>query len=175
MLLMNGYLRKAQHDENNLNIEVTVEVISDFKVKKASVFNGFKRQTTKSTASKPPAARLSSPSADPRSVQTAIWQPPVWAAAFLRGRGALPRGRMRRDPVGGCGQYPGAGLARRWAAPCSGVPAKSADLCGGGGGVPRPGAGDFCRQTKVTKNWLRTCGSKNSLSLTRFGSSWLLF
>ena len=44
---MNGYLRKAQHDENNLNIEVTVEVISDFKVKKASVFNGFKRQTTK--------------------------------------------------------------------------------------------------------------------------------
>ena len=30
MLLMNGYLRKAQHDENNLNIEVTVEVISDF-------------------------------------------------------------------------------------------------------------------------------------------------
>ena len=38
---MNGYLRKAQHDENNLNIEVTVEVISDFKVKKASVFNGF--------------------------------------------------------------------------------------------------------------------------------------
>lgn len=49
MLLMNGYLRKAQHDENNLNIEVTVEVISDFKVKKASVFNGFKRQTTKST------------------------------------------------------------------------------------------------------------------------------
>ena len=81
---MNGYLRKAQHDENNLNIEVTVEVISDFKVKKASVFNGFKRQTTKSTASKPPAARLSSPSADPRSVQKAIWQPPVWAAAFLR-------------------------------------------------------------------------------------------
>lgn len=46
---MNGYLRKAQHDENNLNIEVTVEVISDFKVKKASVFNGFKRQTTKNT------------------------------------------------------------------------------------------------------------------------------
>lgn len=61
MLLMNGYLRKAQHDENNLNIEVTVEVISDFKVKKASVFNGFKRQTTKSTASRLPAARLSSP------------------------------------------------------------------------------------------------------------------
>ena len=58
---MNGYLRKAQHDENNLNIEVTVEVISDFKVKKASVFNGFKRQTTKSTASKPPVVRLSSP------------------------------------------------------------------------------------------------------------------
>ena len=64
MLLMNGYLRKAQHDENNLNIEVTVEVISDFKVKKASVFNGFKRQTTKSTASRPPAALPSSPSAD---------------------------------------------------------------------------------------------------------------
>ncbi|WP_197055536.1 hypothetical protein [Intestinimonas butyriciproducens] len=64
MLLMNGYLRKAQHDENNLNIEVTVEVISDFKVKKASVFNGFKRQTTKSTASKPPVVRLSSASAD---------------------------------------------------------------------------------------------------------------
>lgn len=63
MLLMNGYLRKAQHDENNLNIEVTVEVISDFKVKKASVFNGFKRQTTKSTASRLPAARPSSPSA----------------------------------------------------------------------------------------------------------------
>ena len=64
MLLMNGYLRKAQHDENNLNIEVTVEVISDFKVKKASVFNGFKRQTTKNTASKPPVVRLSSASAD---------------------------------------------------------------------------------------------------------------
>ena len=64
MLLMNGYLRKAQHDENNLNIEVTVEVISDFKVKKASVFNGFKRQTTKSTASKPLVARHSSPSAN---------------------------------------------------------------------------------------------------------------
>ena len=61
MLLMNGYLRKAQHDENNLNIEVTVEVISDFKVKKASVFNGFKRQTTKNTASRLPVARLSSP------------------------------------------------------------------------------------------------------------------
>ena len=60
---MNGYLRKAQHDENNLNIEVTVEVISDFKVKKASVFNGFKRQTTKSTASRLPAARRSSASA----------------------------------------------------------------------------------------------------------------
>ena len=60
---MNGYLRKAQHDENNLNIEVTVEVISDFKVKKASVFNGFKRQTTKSTASRQPVARLSSASA----------------------------------------------------------------------------------------------------------------
>ena len=60
---MNGYLRKAQHDENNLNIEVTVEVISDFKVKKASVFNGFKRQTTKSTASRPPAALRSSASA----------------------------------------------------------------------------------------------------------------
>ena len=57
---MNGYLRKAQHDENNLNIEVTVEVISDFKVKKASVFNGFKRQTTKSTASKPLVALPSS-------------------------------------------------------------------------------------------------------------------
>ena len=63
MLLMNGYLRKAQHDENNLNIEVTVEVISDFKVKKASVFNGFKRQTTKSTAWKPRGVLLSSPSA----------------------------------------------------------------------------------------------------------------
>ena len=62
MLLMNGYLRKAQHDENNLNIEVTVEVISDFKVKKASVFNGFKRQTTKSTASKPLVALRSSAS-----------------------------------------------------------------------------------------------------------------
>ena len=62
MLLMNGYLRKAQHDENNLNIEVTVEVISDFKVKKASVFNGFKRQTTKNTASRLPVARLSSAS-----------------------------------------------------------------------------------------------------------------
>ena len=60
---MNGYLRKAQHDENNLNIEVTVEVISDFKVKKASVFNGFKRQTTKSTASKPLVALPSSASA----------------------------------------------------------------------------------------------------------------
>ena len=59
---MNGYLRKAQHDENNLNIEVTVEVISDFKVKKASVFNGFKRQTTKSTASKPLVAHRSSAS-----------------------------------------------------------------------------------------------------------------
>lgn len=58
---MNGYLRKAQHDENNLNIEVTVEVISDFKVKKASVFNGFKRQTTKSTVSKPLVALHSSP------------------------------------------------------------------------------------------------------------------
>lgn len=67
MLLMNGYLRKAQHDENNLNIEVTVEVISDFKVKKASVFNGFKRQTTKSTVSKPPAALPSSASADSTS------------------------------------------------------------------------------------------------------------
>ena len=64
MLLMNGYLRKAQHDENNLNIEVTVEVISDFKVKKASVFNGFKRQTTKSTASRLPVARRSSASAE---------------------------------------------------------------------------------------------------------------
>ena len=60
MLLMNGYLRKAQHDENNLNIEVTVEVISDFKVKKASVFNGFKRQTTKSTVSRQLVERLSS-------------------------------------------------------------------------------------------------------------------
>ena len=60
MLLMNRYLRKAQHDENNLNIEVTVEVISDFKVKKASVFNGFKRQTTKSTVSKQPVALRSS-------------------------------------------------------------------------------------------------------------------
>ena len=49
MLLMNGYLRKAQHDENNLNIEVTVEVISDFKVKKSSVFKGFRRQGVKST------------------------------------------------------------------------------------------------------------------------------
>ena len=64
MLLMNGYLRKAQHDENNLNIEVTVEVISDFKVKKASVFNGFKRQTTKSTASRLPVALPSSASAN---------------------------------------------------------------------------------------------------------------
>ena len=64
MLLMNGYLRKAQHDENNLNIEVTVEVISDFKVKKASVFNGFKRQTTKNTASRLPVALRSSASAD---------------------------------------------------------------------------------------------------------------
>ena len=61
---MNGYLRKAQHDENNLNIEVTVEVISDFKVKKASVFNGFKRQTTKSTVSRQHVVHLSSPSAD---------------------------------------------------------------------------------------------------------------
>ena len=61
---MNGYLRKAQHDENNLNIEVTVEVISDFKVKKASVFNGFKRQTPKSPASKPRGVLLSSPSAN---------------------------------------------------------------------------------------------------------------
>ena len=60
MLLMNGYLRKAQHDENNLNIEATVEVISDFKVKKASVFNGFKRQTTKSTVSRPLVAHHSS-------------------------------------------------------------------------------------------------------------------
>lgn len=49
MLLMNGYLRKAQHDENNLNIEVTVEVILEIKAKKPSVFNGFKRQTAKST------------------------------------------------------------------------------------------------------------------------------
>ena len=64
MLLMNGYLRKAQHDENNLNIEVTVEVILEIKAKKPSVFNGFKRQTAKSTASKLPVARPSSASAD---------------------------------------------------------------------------------------------------------------
>ena len=70
---MNGYLRKAQHDENNLNIEVTVEVISDFKVKKASVFNGFKRQTTKNTASRQPVAHRSSASADqrPKSIKKA--------------------------------------------------------------------------------------------------------
>ena len=42
-----------------------------------------------------------------------------------------------------------------------GGPGKIGRLCVGA--IPRPGAGDFCRQTKVTKNWLRTCGSKNSL------------
>ena len=85
MLLMNGYLRKAQHDENNLNIEVTVEVISDFKVKKASVFNGFKRQTTKNTASRPPAARRSSASADLTEFFSAkqLRTPPEWAAFFF--------------------------------------------------------------------------------------------
>ncbi|WP_143383136.1 hypothetical protein [Flavonifractor sp. An112] len=81
MLLMNGYLRKAQHDENNLNIEVTVEVISDFKVKKASVFNGFKRQTTKSTASRLPVVLLSSASADFIAEQSKM--PPFRAAFFL--------------------------------------------------------------------------------------------
>ena len=81
MLLMNGYLRKAQHDENNLNIEVTVEVISDFKVKKASVFNGFKRQTTKSTVSRQPVALPSSPSAE---FSLRIFnRPPRWAACFF--------------------------------------------------------------------------------------------
>ena len=85
MLLMNGYLRKAQHDENNLNIEVTVEVISDFKVKKASVFNGFKRQTTKSTASRLPVARLSSASADLFARLPKM--PPEWAAFCLRSFG----------------------------------------------------------------------------------------
>ena len=77
MLLMNGYLRKAQHDENNLNIEVTVEVISDFKVKKASVFNGFKRQTTKNTASRLPAALPSSASAEFSSKRSKI-PPQQW-------------------------------------------------------------------------------------------------
>ena len=89
MLLMNGYLRKAQHDENNLNIEVTVEVISDFKVKKASVFNGFKRQTTKSTASKPPAALPSSASADLSA--GFIKMPPIWAAFCFGGTKGNPR------------------------------------------------------------------------------------
>ena len=84
---MNGYLRKAQHDENNLNIEVTVEVISDFKVKKASVFNGFKRQTTKNTASRQPAARLSSPSAEFFDC-TFKDAAPTGAASFLRSFGA---------------------------------------------------------------------------------------
>ena len=42
-----------------------------------------------------------------------------------------------------------------------GGPRKVERLCGGA--VPRPGAGDFCHQTKVTKSWLRTYGSKNSL------------
>ena len=81
MLLMNGYLRKAQHDENNLNIEVTVEVISDFKVKKASVFNGFKRQTTKSTASRLPVALPSSPSADCTCIYF-LGPLPQWAAVL---------------------------------------------------------------------------------------------
>lgn len=41
-----------------------MEVILEVKAKKACVFNGFRRQTTKSTASKPPVVRLSSASAD---------------------------------------------------------------------------------------------------------------
>ena len=41
-----------------------MEVILEVKAKKACVFNGFRRQTTKSTASRPPAAHLSSASAD---------------------------------------------------------------------------------------------------------------
>ena len=35
-----------------------------------------------------------------------------------------------------------------------GGPSKIGRFCVGG--IPRPGAGDFCRQTKVTKSWLRT-------------------
>ena len=83
---MNGYLRKAQHDENNLNIEVTVEVISDFKVKKASVFNGFKRQTTKSTASKQPAALRSSARDNQRAyaVLQKIFIPEVSASGIFK-------------------------------------------------------------------------------------------
>ena len=104
MLLMNGYLRKAQHDENNLNIEVTVEVISDFKVKKASVFNGFKRQTTKSTASRLPAARLSSPSAD--FIIKPFKMPPSGAAFFLRSFGAPSQMGRRCAPYKCFGQGP---------------------------------------------------------------------
>ena len=80
---MNGYLRKAQHDENNLNIEVTVEVISDFKVKKASVFNGFKRQTTKNTASRQPVAHRSSASADQRPKSIKKLGKPRFSGLFL--------------------------------------------------------------------------------------------
>ena len=105
MLLMNGYLRKAQHDENNLNIEVTVEVISDFKVKKASVFNGFKRQTTKSTASRPPAALPSSANADLSA--DFFKRPPEWAAFCLALLSRLRRdGAVRRTSVLGLGPKP---------------------------------------------------------------------
>ena len=86
---MNGYLRKAQHDENNLNIEVTVEVISDFKVKKASVFNGFKRQTTKSTASRPLVALPSSASAKTVSKQLKNPETTRFSGFFLFGLFAL--------------------------------------------------------------------------------------
>ena len=41
-----------------------------------------------------------------------------------------------------------------------GVPAKAGSFCGA---VSRPGATHFCDQTKVGKNWIRTCGSKDSL------------
>ena len=41
-----------------------MEVILEVKAKKACVFNGFRRQTTKNTASKPLVAHLSSASAD---------------------------------------------------------------------------------------------------------------
>ena len=41
-----------------------MEVILEVKAKKACVFNGFRRQTTKSTASRPPVGHPSSASAD---------------------------------------------------------------------------------------------------------------
>ena len=48
-----------------------MEVILEVKAKKACVFNGFRRQTTKSTVSRPPVVHLSSPSAEftPRFLQ----------------------------------------------------------------------------------------------------------